>query len=188
MNSRSNLETIIATTDDRSIVIECIMDEYGTVIKRLIFSYVKDWDIASDLTQEVFITCYEKLETFQQKSSFKTWIYRIAINKSKDYLKSWSYRNMVLNEKILFFKKDNNKGPDASIIDKEFSTELSKIIWDLPVKYREVILLYFYQEHTLHEISEMLTLPLSTVKSRLYRGQDRIKKMYLFSDRGEQHG
>lgn len=173
---------------DRALVLEMIMDEYGTVLKRLIYSYVKDWNAASDLTQDTFITVYEKLENFQQRSSFKTWIFTIAINKSKDYLKSWHYRNLVMNEKIFLLKKDRVKGPEAAFLEQDEHHELLKTIESLTVKYREVFLLHYYQDFSLAEISEALNIPISTVKTRLYRGQEKVRKILTASERGEQHG
>ena len=173
---------------DRALVLEMIMDEYGTVLKRLIYSYVKDWNTASDLTQDTFIAVYEKLENFQQRSSFKTWIFTIAINKSKDYLKSWHYRNMIMNEKIFFLKKDKEKDPETAFLDRDEHHELLNTIESLSVKYREVFLLHYYQDLSLAEISEALNIPISTVKTRLYRGQEKVRKILTFSERGEQHG
>ncbi|MFE8703099.1 sigma-70 family RNA polymerase sigma factor [Cytobacillus sp. FJAT-54145] len=188
MSRENQIEQQIASTVDRSIALEIIMDEYGTTLKRLIYSYVKDWGIASDLTQEVFITVYEKLDTFQRRSSFKTWIFTIAVNRSKDYLKSWHHRNMVMNEKVFFFKKDTEKSPEAKMVEDAENSELLSIIWSLPVKYREVFLLHYYQDLSLQEIAETLKIPVSTVKTRLYRGQEKVKKLYSNVDRGEQHG
>ena len=72
---------------------EDIMTEHGTDVKRFIFTYVKDWDVASDLTQDVFIKVYNGLHQFENRSSIKTWIFSIAANRSKDYLKSWHYKH-----------------------------------------------------------------------------------------------
>lgn len=185
--SHKDIEEKISSTVDRALALEIIMDEYGTTLKRLIYSYVKNWEVASDLTQEVFITVYEKLDTFQQRSSFKTWIFTIAVNKSKDYLKSWHHRNLVMNEKIFFLKKDSAKGPEEYVLQANENSDLTALIWDLPLKYREILLLHYYQDLSIKEISEMLRLSIGTVKTRLYRGQDKLKKNFDF-DRGEQHG
>jgi RNA polymerase sigma-70 factor (ECF subfamily) len=188
LSPEERLERSIASKVDRALVIEMIMDEYGTVLKRLIYTYVKDWNIASDLTQETFITVYEKLESFQYRSSFKTWIFTIAINKSKDYLKSWHYRNMVMNEKVFFLKKNKEKDPETKFLERDQQDELLKVIESLSVKYREVFLLHYYQDLSLAEVSETLDVPISTVKTRLYRGQEKVKKLYSSIERGEQHG
>lgn len=172
---------------ESSLSIEMIMEEFGTPIKRLIYSYVKDWEVASDLTQEVFITVYKKMDTFKGDSTLKTWIYRIAINKSKDFLKSWEYRNLAFYGKLFNLKKEKDRSPEAIFLQADESREIQKVIWSLPVKYREIVLLYYYQNLSFQEISETLNIPLSTVKTRLYRGQDKLKKI-LSTIRGDDNG
>lgn len=90
INSIENTEQIISQ----------LMDNYSDDVLHLVFSYVKNRTTAEDLTQEIFIKCYEKLGQFNNKSSIKTWLYRIAINHCKDYLGSWHYRKLNFNDKI----------------------------------------------------------------------------------------
>lgn len=187
MSLEKEIEEALAGIYEREKIIEMVMDEYGTKLKRMIYSYVKDWEVASDLTQEVFITVYEKLLLFKRRSSFKTWIYTIAINKSKDYLKSWHYRNLVINEKLFSFKQSGEKSPEDLLLQKDVRSELAKAIMAMPVKYREVFLLHYNQDFSYSEISEALGLPLATVKTRLFRGKERCKR-FLINERGEQHG
>jgi RNA polymerase sigma-70 factor, ECF subfamily len=78
----------------------CLMKQYGEEIKRLIYMFVKNLPQAEDLTQDVFVTLYTKLDTFRGDAAISSWIYSIAINKSKDYLKSWSYRKMQIADKF----------------------------------------------------------------------------------------
>jgi RNA polymerase sigma-70 factor, ECF subfamily len=143
LSLEKEIEQALVGIYEREKIIEMVMDEYGTKLKRMIYSYVKDWEVASDLTQEVFITVYEKLLSFKQRSSFKTWNYTIAINKSKDYLKSWHYRNLVINEKLFFFKQIGEKSPEDLLLQQDVRSELAKAIMAMPVKYREVFLLHY---------------------------------------------
>ncbi|HYK73435.1 MAG TPA: sigma-70 family RNA polymerase sigma factor, partial [Pseudoneobacillus sp.] len=115
-------------------------------------------------------------------------IYSIAINKCKDYMKSWHYRNTIINEKFFSFMRDSKKTPEELLIEKSNNKELEKAIWSLPLKYREVFLLYYYQDLNLEEVSEALGIPISTVKTRLYRGKEKVKKSFIPKYRGELHG
>lgn len=188
MSREDKIRQLIASRVDPEFILEMIMDEYGTKIKKLVYSYVNNWDIATDLTQEVFITVYQKLDSFQYRSTFKTWIFTIAINKCKDYLKSWHYRNIVLNEKLFFFMNDTKKSPEVQVVLQDDSNELYRIIWTLPTKYREVFILHYYEDLSLQEISDALNISVSTVKTRLYRGKEKVKKLYSNEGRGEQLG
>ncbi|PPA71153.1 RNA polymerase factor sigma C [Jeotgalibacillus proteolyticus] len=164
------------------------MEEFGTGVKRLIFSYVKDWNITSDLSQDVFITVYEKWDTFEKRSSFKTWVFSIAINKAKDYLKSWHYRKMLVKEPFAFMLTTTNHSPENTLLKRADQEDLVNRVVSLPVKYREVILLHYYQDLTFAEISEMLKIPVSTVKTRLHRAKEKIKRSHEAKERWGEHG
>lgn len=163
--------------EERIKTLENLMDEHGTQIKRLIFSYVKQWEVASDLTQDVFITVFEKLDTFEGRSSLKTWIYSIAINKAKDYLKSWHFKNILLQKKMFLSGQDKNKTPEEEIMFQHDKKELYKNILNLPPKYRGIFLLHYYSDLTVKEISEANGLPISTIQTRLYRGKEKLKQI-----------
>lgn len=166
--------------------LEEIMESYGNQVKRLIYSYVKDWGIAGDLTQEVFVSVYMKLEDFEGRSSYKTWVYAIAINRSKDYLKSWHYRHTAVAEKIFHFMKDTKKTPEEAALDNAVNQQLLHAVWSLPLKYREVILLHYYQDLAVSEISTALGIPLATVKTRLSRAKEKVRNAYIPIERGGQ--
>lgn len=166
--------------------LESIMLEYGTDVKRFIYTYVKNWDTASELTQEVFIKVYKNLTYFEHRSSIKTWIFTIAANQAKDYLKSWHYRNLTFNE-FLFSKKPApfDKNPENLAVTNDENQSLLVYLQALPVKYKEVIYLYYYEELTTTEISILLDTSVSTVKTRLLRGKQLLKKRIPFEKDGE---
>lgn len=155
--------------------LEWLMNEYGQSITRLAYTYTKQQQFAEDIAQDVFIKCYEKLDQFRYESSYKTWLYRITINLCKDRLKSWSFRNVFFTE---FFAKWSTsvESPEAELMKRESSQFISEKIISLPIKYREVIILYYYEELTYQQISELLNLNMPTVKSRLYRARLLLKE------------
>jgi RNA polymerase sigma factor (sigma-70 family) len=152
-----------------------LMDKYGDDIARLAFSYTKQKQLSEDIAQEVFIKCYEKLDQFRNESTYKTWLYRIAINLCKDKLRSWPFRNIVVTE---FFGKTKSAGdsPELELVGKENKRVISEAILTLPVKYREVIIFYYYEEMSYKHIADLLHIRLQTVKSRLHRARILLKK------------
>jgi RNA polymerase sigma factor (sigma-70 family) len=168
------------------LAIETIMDMYGDEIKRLVFAYVKNSADTDDVTQEVFVTIYQKLNTFQGNSSLKSWIYSIAINKCKDYLRSWHARNKRLRDRLITtshtMKKDEIT-PEEQAIQKDHSSELFHTVMELPIKYREVIILFYFKELSTGEISQVLNMNEATVRTRLNRGRAKLKEC-LSSERG----
>jgi len=162
-----------------ALAIETIMDMYGDEIKRLVFAYVKNSADTDDVTQEVFVTIYQKLDTFQGNSTLKSWIYSIAINKCKDYLRSWHARNKRLKEKLITSSHTTAKDevtPEERALQKDHSSELFHTVMELPVKYREIIILFYFKELSTGEISQILDMNEATIRTRLRRGREKLKE------------
>ncbi|MGM0843917.1 MAG: sigma-70 family RNA polymerase sigma factor [Bacillota bacterium] len=168
------------------VFFEDIFNEYSDDVYKLAFTYVKRKDIAEDLVQEVFVKVYKNLDKFQSNSSIKTWIISIAINQCKDYLRSAYYRYIYLSEKISFMAKGGTKTPEELVLEEFGKHLLTKDVLSLPVKYREVIILYYFQELKIKEITDVLNVNENTIKSRLSRAKEIMKKKY--QERGNQDG
>ncbi|WP_102275383.1 sigma-70 family RNA polymerase sigma factor [Cytobacillus massiliigabonensis] len=162
--------------EQRDELFESIVHDYLNEIRKLIYSYVKNHHTMEEITQEVFLTAFQKIGEFRGDSSLKTWLYTIAINKSKDYLKSWHYRYMSFNQ--FFQDRGSVKSVEEELISVQRNRELAKVIMALPVKYREIIILYYYHDLDSNEISILLNLNVSTVRTRLTRGRDLIKRRF----------
>jgi RNA polymerase sigma-70 factor, ECF subfamily len=156
-----------------------IVETYVNDIRKIVFSYVKNHHTMEDITQEVFITAYNNLDKFRGEGSIRTWLLRIAVNKSKDYLKSWLYRKIQLTNWI---GKDEmvRRDVEVTILNNIRDKELANMIMELPVKYREVIILYYYQGLDTNEISSLINVSVNTVKTRLIRGRDLVKRRFDF--------
>lgn len=168
--------------------VEELMTRFGEEIKRLSYTYVKDHAAAEDITQEIFLTVYLKLDSFTGKSSIRTWIYSIAINKCKDYLRNWHVRKISVHENIKDLLTSKRNGPDEEFEVKIESAQLVDEVLRLPVKYREVILLYYYKELSIKEISDVIGIGESTVKVRLHRGREKLRKPMELLDRSGANG
>jgi RNA polymerase sigma-70 factor, ECF subfamily len=153
-----------------------IFKEYSDDVYRLIFTYVKKNEVAEDLVQEVFIKCYKNIDDFKGNSSVKTWIISIAINQCKDYLRSAYSRYIYLSDKISSFAKGSTKTPEDLVLENNEKNLLTKEILNLPIKYREVIYLYYFQELKIREIADVLGVNENTLKSRLSRAKELVKK------------
>lgn len=158
-----------------------LMNEYGTMVKRLAFSYVKDISLAEDIAQEVFIAAFKNLDSFKGESSYKTWIYRITINRSKDMVKSKAFRMVSLNHIINPFKKSSTS-TEVEVIRKENNNKVVAAIFTLPVKYREIIYLFYYEDLKIHEIHQITHINTETIKSRLRRGKQLLKNKLSAED------
>ena len=107
----------------------------------------------------------------------KTWIYSIAINQCKDYFRSWHYRKVQLLKPFESHQIKIELTPEDYFIQKVESHRIAEAILSLNLKYREIILLYYYREFSLEEIATLLELNPSTVRTRMQRAKDRLKKI-----------
>jgi RNA polymerase sigma-70 factor, ECF subfamily len=132
------------------------------------------------------VKCYEKLHTFKGNSSLETWLYRIAVNHCKDYLKSWHFRKISATGYISSLFTSSEAPAEQEYFTKQEQTGIRDAVFSLPVKYREIIFLYYFKEYSQKEISEICKVNLNTVKARMARGKELLKK-YL-SERGVLNG
>lgn len=161
-----------------------LMDEYGDRLTKLAFSYLQDWGRSQEVIQDVFLTCYEKHDTYEEIHSYKAWIYRITINRCKDVLKSSWAKRVVVNNALFQFLRSKEQTPELAFLQKDEDVQLAQTVMNLPMKYREVIHLFYYEELPVQEIALLLKTNQNTVKTRLRRGRDLLGETI---ERGEVH-
>ena len=148
-----------------------LMDAYSPYLLQISYMYVKDWTAAEDIVQEIFIHYFKTHVQFKGQASIKTYLTKMTIHKSTDYLRSWASRKRTL-AKLFGQQQQITYELDAQIEQ----SELMKQVLQLPLKYRESILLFYYEEMTTLEISELLSLSENTVKTRLRRAKELLKE------------
>jgi RNA polymerase sigma factor (sigma-70 family) len=142
---------------------EAIYEEYSAYVFKTALFLTKSRTLADDITQETFIQIFRKYYTFDLSKPLKPWIYKITLNIT---------RNMLRKYKWLKFLGDIPETVDVhnveeDILNNEKGQELLKHINKLPQKSKEIIVLHYYAELKLTEITEVLNIPLGTCKSRL---------------------
>ncbi|MFN7253401.1 MAG: sigma-70 family RNA polymerase sigma factor [Anaerobacillus sp.] len=162
---------------DKDAWLEEVMDEYAERLTKLAYNYLKDWSMAQDVVQEVFVTCYEQFEIIDTIRSLKAWLFRITINKCKDVLRSSLFKKVVVNSNLFSLFTTRDLSPEMNLIKRDEDETLSMCVLSLPIKYREIIILFYYEELSIEEISEMLKLNSNTVKTRLNRGRMKLKNV-----------
>ncbi|WP_371320206.1 sigma-70 family RNA polymerase sigma factor [Chengkuizengella axinellae] len=166
---------MLQSSDEEGLLDE-IMTRYGDDVLHLVFSYVHNQAVAEDLTQEIFVKCYKSLSTYKQGAKLKTWLWRIAINHCKDYLKSWYHRKVILTEKTMDLSEISSQNIEQTILNKEEEGTLAHAVLKLPLKYREVTYLYYFEELSIKEIESILGVKQNTIKTRLKRAKELLKK------------
>lgn len=161
---------------ERAAALERLVDAYGDGILQLAYFYLKDRGLAEDVFQEVFTKVYLQWHTFRGESSPKTWIYRIAVNLCRDKLRSWSMRKvLLLGQDFVHSIPPGDAETEEEALALVDKADLLTAVMKLPEEYREVVLLYYYEEMDVREVSEALGLTDGTVRSRLFRARARLK-------------
>jgi RNA polymerase sigma-70 factor (ECF subfamily) len=187
MNSdeKNNMEQpkILVLDDDFSLIKRFIDGDesvFAELIKRhkdkvrnIIYLTLTNSDLVDDIAQEVFITIYKNLKNFRFESQFTTWIYRITINKCKDHLRKKNIR------KIFLPIKDDDEEPVFETVneDSDIKQIVRNAIAALPDKLRIPIVLKDLEGFSYQEIAESMQCEIGTVKSRIFRGREALKKM-----------
>jgi RNA polymerase sigma-70 factor, ECF subfamily len=146
-------------------------------IVQFAYTYVKDWSVAEDISQEVFIKVYKNISSFNQRSTLKTWLFSITANECKDYLRKTKRRMKWWNHILQSNTKQDVDTPETIVLQNEEKVSIGKALLGLPVKYREVLILYYYEDLSSEEISQLLGVNSSTVRSRLDRGRKHLKNL-----------
>lgn len=161
------MANISVPKNENEFDIKNLMNTYGDALLRLCFLYLHDFHLAEDAVQETFIKVYKNMGKFRGESDIKTWLTSIAVNECKSLLRKSKYKNwffnMELDETIKYY-------------DKVFDDTVIRAICDLKPKYKEVILLFYYQELKAKEIALVLGISESAVTVRLTRARTELRK------------
>ncbi|MCZ8535919.1 sigma-70 family RNA polymerase sigma factor [Paenisporosarcina quisquiliarum] len=149
-----------------------LMFEYTEFLIRLAYYYVKDLQAAEDIVQEVFIKFYNNQHNYEERGELKAYLTQMTVNKSKDYLKSWTNRKIQLQNRL--FSQAGKRNLDE-LVRKDEEAMIGEAILELPLKHREVLIYFYFNEMTITEVAHILTIPESTVKTRLRRGKELLR-------------
>ncbi len=162
-----------------------IIERYKDKTFNYVYSQVKDYDEALDITQEIFIMTMEALRSFRRESKFSTWFYSIMVNYCKNYRKKNSRYNLVSinssrgEEEYDLQLPDERENPEQEVIMNDSLRIVREEIGTLPDDYREILVLRDIEGLPYNEIAEILGISLSNVKVRIHRGREFLKNRLL---------
>jgi RNA polymerase sigma-70 factor (ECF subfamily) len=149
-------------------IMEQLIDEHGDLLKRTAYVMLGDAHLAEDLTQETFISFYKSYHRFRGEAGHSTYLYRILMNHIKMH---WRKKRP--------FVTDPSELRTETIVFEDMRVEamdLENSLRRLKRSYREVLTLYYFIDHSVKEIAEILDLSESNVKMRLKRGREAMKR------------
>lgn len=150
-----------------------IVEEYGNRLLRTCYLILKDREEAEDVVQETFIKVFRNIDSFRENSGLYTWIYTIALNLSRDRLRKKQDMLTLEDERVgnNDVEYEVEKGIDRELLRKE--------LFSINSLYREVLVLFYFEELSIKEISNLLNEKEGTIKSKLSRGRNILKKGLL---------
>ncbi|NIS80904.1 MAG: sigma-70 family RNA polymerase sigma factor [Anaerolineales bacterium] len=161
-------------------------DAYGELVRRyqasvynVCYRVMGERGEAEDLAQEAFIRGFQKLATFDEDRSFGPWIRRVALNLCYNHMRRYVPPRLPLDDERDMPLRNSEPSPETRHIHRERGEDIRAAILELPPHYRVVIELRHYQEMTYADIAETLELPMSDVKSHLFRARRLLAKRLI---------
>ncbi len=142
---------------------------------------------AEDVLQEALVTAYRALAKFRGESGIYTWLYRIVVNKCRDFLRARKSKREDALEPVEPMLSDERVSIEKNLELSEESRYLIGKINSLEKKYRRVLLLRYYEDCSYQEIAEIVKVNLGTVKSRLFKARELLKGAILRNGKGEDY-
>jgi RNA polymerase sigma-70 factor (ECF subfamily) len=164
----------IAGNDD---AIAMLVRQYETGVFRLALSIVGDQAEANEITQETFIAALRALPSYQEQQSFKAWLYKIALNHSRSHLRKRKVLERLRTTLTAIFQLETQKQllPEEAIVQNEKEAVIWNSLNHLDERHRTVVILRYFHELSIAEISEILSLNEGTIHSRLYSARDKLR-------------
>lgn len=159
-----------------------LIDRYSGKIFSTAYSYTHNHEETRDLVQDILIKVYQNLAKFKVDSKFSTWLYRVAVNSCIDWNRknnsrtikiAWNFEeNDILNSIV-----DENAVTEQVVMNQEHREFIMNIVSDMPEIYKTVLILYYFEELKIQEISYVIDCPKKTVETRLYRAKGILKTL-----------
>jgi RNA polymerase sigma-70 factor (ECF subfamily) len=188
------LETVAAPEGDERLLeglqageesaYETLVERYQQPVYNLVYRLLRDSEDASDVVQDVFLKVFRKVGSFRGESSLRTWVYRIAVNEVHNHSR-WNGRHR--RQEVGLEGDDESRGycdilpaasesPFAYALDRERHNLIEAALAGLNPTYRSVIVLRDIEDLSYEEIAEILLVPIGTIKSRILRGREALRR------------
>jgi RNA polymerase sigma-70 factor (ECF subfamily) len=149
---------------------EELVDRYQKVIFNLAYRMVNDYDSADDITQAVFVKGYEKMKSYNPQFKFFSWLYRIAVNETLNYIKQRKRLQELSPDMV-----STGRSPDQEYRRAELGRKVEEALMDLEPKYRITLVLKHFRECSYKDMSHALQIPEKTIKSRLFTARQLLR-------------
>ena len=154
---------------------KALVDSYQNRVINICNGFLKNKEDAEDIAQEVFIEVYQSIGAFREEAKLSTWIYRISVRKSLDFIRKKKRKKRVLPAQNSFHDQ-GEKGPEKNLIDLEHAQILKQAVDSLPENQRIAITLNKYEGFSGREIADIMGVKLTAVEALLFRAKRSLQK------------
>ena len=182
-------ELISAIIDGNKLYFKILVNKYQSLVLNTCFHFTHNKNDAEDITQEVFIKVYESIKNFNYQSKLSTWLYRIAVNKSLNFIRDNKKREIFSRIESVFNKntkyEEQIEAPTSIIEEESDSIKLQRLtilrasIQLLPENQKTAFILHNYEEISYQEIAEIMNTSLASVEGLIHRAKINVQKNIL---------
>jgi RNA polymerase sigma-70 factor (ECF subfamily) len=184
----SSLDIVLGLREKDEAALRALMERYGNVLMRTAYLLVKDKHAAEEAVMDTFIQAYRKIDQLQDPNRLENWLLRIVVNRCRMRMRTWSWRRIFPLPHVEQMIADDEPGPEELLMDAWRNEKLSEALLKLDYKYRETIVLFYYNGLNVAEIAEQTGSNENTVKARLARGRAKLKLMLEKQEDGHETG
>ncbi|WP_224753976.1 sigma-70 family RNA polymerase sigma factor [Paenibacillus terricola] len=166
--------------------LRALMELYGSRLMRTAYLLVKDKQVAEEAVMDTFIQAYHKINQLQDSDRLESWLLRIVVNRCRKKMRTWSWSRILPLSHVEQMITEEEPGPEELLIDAWRNENLSEALLRLDYKYRETIVLFYYNGLNVAEIAEQTSSNENTVKARLARGRAKLKLMLEKQEDGDE--
>jgi len=175
---RSDEELVEACQSGEASAFDVLVARWEDRIRGAAYRFLGSDEEARDVAQEAFLRAYQAIGTFKKEARFSSWLYQIATNLCRDRLRRRKTRATVSLEALEEsgpVMVETRPGAHERLLQRDLARAVRRAVEELPEEQREVVILKEYQDLTFLEIAQALDVPVSTVKTRLYRGLGQLR-------------
>ncbi|MCK4873980.1 MAG: sigma-70 family RNA polymerase sigma factor [Phycisphaerales bacterium] len=188
MNTRTDEELLCAYREGESEALRLLIERYRSELFNFLVRFVGNRAAAEDVFQEAFLQIHLSADSFDATRRLKPWLFTIAANKGRDYLRK--HRRQATMELSAPLSSEDGSGefidllegdvpqPDSGLEGDELASQVRQAVDSLPAHLREILLLAYFQRFNYNQIAEALGIPLGTVKSRLHSAVATFKRKW----------
>jgi RNA polymerase sigma-70 factor (ECF subfamily) len=156
---------------------ELLVERYESAVRRLAYGYLRDEQLAEDVAQESFLQANEKLHTLADPGAFRSWLFMIAANRSRDELRRRArWVDTPELPEVALYPSQEEMPATRRAQSKQLGVHLSRLLAELPDKYRTALMMKEIEELTYAEIADRLGIPMGTVQIRVHRARLKLRE------------